>query len=65
MTNDVTKRIANFNSGLNPELLKRKYDLMRNDVFSFFRGSCHLFYQDFPADQNINGGLAPKFYLWG
>lgn len=50
----LVKRIQTFNKGRDPELLQRKYKLMRADVFSFYRGTCHLFYQDWPAKSELN-----------
>lgn len=54
MTRDVVKRIEQFNQNRDPELLKLKYEKMRSDVFSFFRGTCHLFYEDWPKDSPLN-----------
>jgi uncharacterized protein (DUF2252 family) len=45
----IAKKIKIFNQGRTPELLKLKYKNMRANAFSFYRGSCHLFYQDLPA----------------
>jgi len=45
----VTSRIMTFNQGRIPELLNMKYDAMRENPFRFFRGTCHLFYEDLPA----------------
>lgn len=46
---NVIKRIKTFNDGRIPELLQLKYKGMRENAFRFYRGSCHLFYQDLPA----------------
>jgi uncharacterized protein (DUF2252 family) len=62
MTN-IVDRIDRFNQGRNPELLEFKYKLMRSDVFSFFRGTCHLFYEDLPA--NFSGNVAPHTWVCG
>jgi len=45
-TSTVAERILEFNQGRDPTLLQLKYHAMRADVFAFFRGTCHLFYQD-------------------
>jgi len=50
----LVKRIQTFNKNRDPELVQRKYKLMRADVFSFYRGTCHLFYQDWPAKSELN-----------
>jgi uncharacterized protein (DUF2252 family) len=43
---NVASRIQEFNDRRDPFLLALKYEKMREDPFSFFRGSCHLFYED-------------------
>jgi len=58
MVRDVINRIQQFNQGRNPELLSLKYQRMRQDAFAFFRGTCHLFYQDWPADASLNAAPA-------
>src|SRR6185503_12736779 len=40
------ERILAFNKDRVPELLQLKYRLMAEDPFRFFRGTCHLFYED-------------------
>jgi uncharacterized protein (DUF2252 family) len=42
----VAQRILEFNKGRLPDLLALKYKAMRANPFSFFRGTCHLFYED-------------------
>ena len=42
----IADRIKEFNKGRLPALLKLKYAAMRKSSFSFYRGTCHLFYQD-------------------
>ena len=41
-----TEKIIAFNAGRLPEMVDRKFDFMRENMFRFFRGSCHLFYED-------------------
>ena len=43
---NIVDRIIQFNTRRNPELLAIKYRKMRDDVFAFFRGTCHLFYEE-------------------
>jgi uncharacterized protein (DUF2252 family) len=43
----VSERIAEFNKGRIPELVNIKFRNMARDPFPFFRGTCHLFYEDF------------------
>lgn len=42
----VAQRIQQFNKGRLPDVLAKKYAAMGEDVFRFFRGSNHLFYED-------------------
>jgi uncharacterized protein (DUF2252 family) len=63
MSNNIKTRIETFNNGRNPELLKLKSKKIANDPFSFFRGTCHLFYEDFPQNSPLN--LAPLTWICG
>jgi len=40
------ERLTGFNTGLLPEMLQLKYEAMAENAFRFFRGTCHLFYED-------------------
>jgi uncharacterized protein (DUF2252 family) len=42
----VIEKIQTFNKGRSPEFLQMKYAFMKQDLFRFYRGTCHLFYQD-------------------
>lgn len=46
----LPERIRAYNAGRQPDTLALKYAAMREDAFRFFRGTCHLFYNDLPAD---------------
>ena len=46
MNRNVVEIIKEYNSGRKPDVLEKKYALMASNPFSFFRGTCHLFYQD-------------------
>lgn len=61
--NDSVERIRAFNQGRNPQLIQLKYQLMQTDVFAFFRGTCHLFYQDWPSTSPLN--QAPEAWICG
>ncbi|MCW5316834.1 DUF2252 domain-containing protein [Nostoc sp. KVJ3] len=63
MTNNIIERIYRFNEGRNPKLLELKYKAMRCDVFTFYRGTCHLFYEDIPKDLPLN--IAPPVWICG
>jgi len=38
--------ILNFNTNLLPNMVDIKYNLMSKNIYSFYRGTCHLFYED-------------------
>jgi len=43
---DIHQRITTFNAALLPNMVKLKYELMAQNIFAFYRGTCHLFYED-------------------
>lgn len=55
----VSQRIKAYNDGLLPAMVSRKYKLMSDDFFRFYRGTAHLFYEDLhqfsalPASPNV------------
>jgi len=59
----VVERIRAFNRGREPERLAMKYRAMRTNPFAFFRGTCHLFYQDWPAGSPLDE--APLAWISG
>ncbi|NET74057.1 MAG: DUF2252 domain-containing protein, partial [Sphaerospermopsis sp. SIO1G2] len=61
--NNIKTRIDNFNHGRDTELLKLKYKKLAADQFSFFRGTCHLFYEDLPPDIPFHS--APLTWICG
>ncbi|XGB43948.1 MAG: DUF2252 domain-containing protein [Nodosilinea sp. LVE1205-7] len=50
----VPERIKAFNQGRDPQRLAMKYAVMARDPFAFLRGTCHLFYEDWPQDSSLN-----------
>jgi len=42
----VTQRIKEFNKNRLPDKLQLKYEFMSENMFRFYRGTCHLFYED-------------------
>lgn len=61
---EIVDSILKYNAGREPKCVALKYRAMRQDVFSFMRGSCHLFYQDWPAaDTQLND--APLAWISG
>ena len=55
--------IEEFNEGRIPHLLKLKYKGMRGDLFAFFRGTAHLFYQHLRKNDIIHN--SPKVWICG
>ena len=47
------ERITNFNKDRLPEIVQLKYKAMAQNVFVFFRGTCHLFYEDLSAAKEL------------
>ena len=45
----VAERIRRYNQGRIEPAIQLKYKAMRESSFRFFRGTCHLFYEDLPA----------------
>lgn len=60
---NITERIQAFNQGRDPALLSLKYRRMQADIFTFFRGNCHLFYEDWPTQTVLNE--APLLWVCG
>ena len=52
---DVVARIVTYSAGRDRQLLERKYTALRESPFRFFRGTAHLFWEDWSR----NG---PAFY---
>ena len=61
----IVQRIKTFNNypPRNPDLLQLKYEKMKENAFSFLRGSCHLFYEDWPTNSLLN--QAPLSWICG
>jgi uncharacterized protein (DUF2252 family) len=59
----VLERIQRFNQNRDPELVARKYEKMQEDTSAFFRGTCHLFYEDWPTETVLN--TAPLTWICG
>ncbi len=50
----VPERLKVFNQGRDPQRLAMKYGAMASDPFAFFRGTCHLFYEDWPQHSSLD-----------
>jgi uncharacterized protein (DUF2252 family) len=60
---DVWEMIRSFNRQRDPQLVSQKYIKMRKNAFAFFRGTCHLFYQDLPIESSFS--FAPPVWICG
>src|SRR5262249_47243917 len=54
----VPGRIHRFNAGRRLEGLRRKYKRMRATRAGFFRGTCHLFWKDWPGGSPLDAAPA-------
>ncbi len=60
---DPVAAILAFNAGRDPERLALKYAALRNNPFSFLRGTCHLYYAGWPLGHMLD--QAPAAWLCG
>lgn len=60
---DVISEILLFNRDLDPRRVRLKFHRMREEAFSFFRATCHLFYRTLPQDSIFT--QAPKVWTSG
>ena len=63
MPKNLIKRLRKFNADRDPEMVRLKYEALKESPFRFFRGTCHLFYEDIPAKSFILG--SPKTWICG
>src|SRR5471030_1795892 len=56
----IYERIQKFNAPLLPNVVKLKYEAMAENVFRFYRGTCHLFYEDLSQMNQ----LPPSHLTW-
>jgi uncharacterized protein (DUF2252 family) len=59
----IFDRITTFNANRNPTIVKHKYKRMSRDAFRFFRGTCHLFYEDLAQAKDLPA-LPPSPIAW-
>ena len=50
---ELIERIEKFNKGRIPEMMELKYKNMSESLFCFYRGTCHLFYEDLVKETNF------------
>lgn len=48
---DPFERVCSFNQPRDAQFTAIKYKLMTSSAFRFFRGSCHLYYEDLATQQ--------------
>jgi uncharacterized protein (DUF2252 family) len=63
MSLSVFERVAAFNARRNPSIVKQKYKRMARNPFRFFRGTCHLFFEDL-AQSTALPTLPPSPLAW-
>ena len=59
----LLERIFRFNHGRDPERLALKYQALEKDALAFFRGTCHLFAEDWPRSHLLDA--APATWVCG
>ncbi len=57
------ERLTEFNKALLPDMAQLKYEAMAENAFRFFRGTCHLFYEDLAAAAPLP--LSPLAWICG
>jgi uncharacterized protein (DUF2252 family) len=57
----ITEKIIEFNKNRIPELANIKFRNMASDCFPFYRGTCHLFYEDLSL---LTGSLPESPPIW-
>lgn len=63
MMETLVERLKTFNEALLPDKVQLKYEAMAESAFRFFRGSCHLFYEDLAAAEPLP--LSPLAWICG
>jgi uncharacterized protein (DUF2252 family) len=59
----LSARLKAFNQPLLPEMVQLKYEAMADNAFRFYRGTCHLFYEDLSTVTTIP--LSPLTWICG
>src|ERR1700742_157789 len=57
----IYQRLTAFNKPLLPQMVQLKYAAMAKSAFRFFRGTCHLYYEDLVAGKQK---LPPSPITW-
>lgn len=59
----IVERIKAFNEPLLPAMVQLKYEAMAENAFRFFRGTCHIFYEDLAQSSPLP--LSPLAWMSG
>jgi uncharacterized protein (DUF2252 family) len=59
----LSARLKAFNQPLLPDMVQLKYEAMADNAFRFYRGTCHLFYEDLSTVTTIP--LSPLTWICG
>ena len=59
----LSERLKAFNTGLLPDKVQLKHEAMVANAFAFYRGTCHLFYEDLAAAEALP--LSPVGWISG
>ena len=59
----LSDRLKAFNATLLPDMVQLKYEIMAENAFSFYRGTCHLFYEDLSQSDPLP--LSPIAWICG
>jgi uncharacterized protein (DUF2252 family) len=49
----ISERIVTFNQNRIPEMVQYKYEFMKENLFRFYRGTNHIFYEDLHKEKNF------------
>src|SRR6201994_3398119 len=63
MSENLYTRLTEFNKDLLTDKVSLKYEAMAENAFRFFRGTCHLFYEDLAAAEPLP--LSPLAWICG
>ena len=63
MATTIAQRIETFNKHRQPGMVKLKYRFMRENMFRFFRGTCHVFYEDLSKNEALP--YSPQTWISG
>jgi uncharacterized protein (DUF2252 family) len=60
---EAVSKISKFNKPLLPEQVQLKYRLMNESMYSFYRGTCHLFYESLSKEKKLP--FSPSAWICG